>query len=247
MPERLEIGVRYCGGCNSRYDRVAVVKRLAALLPDCDFVTAEAGKPYGAVLVVCGCPSRCASVEGLTVPAERLLYLGGWEDLLPIRDALKKALDGPRVQTLDRDGVMALLPHRPPMLLVDRASRVAPGVEAAAQFAVDRELPCFAGHFPGDPVLPGIYLLECMAQTADLLLLSLPCYAGYTPLFMGVRKAYFRAKVLPGDQLDIHASLLEERRELGYAMCRGQILRGDTLVADAELQLSMQPPAPSDS
>ena len=133
------------------------------------------------------------------------------------------------------------------MLLVDRASRVAPGVEAAAQFAVDRELPCFAGHFPGDPVLPGIYLLECMAQTADLLLLSLPCYAGYTPLFMGVRKAHFRAKVLPGDQLDIHASLLEERRELGYALCRGQILRGDTLVADAELQLSMQPPAPSDS
>ena len=247
MPERLEIGVRYCGGCNSRYDRVAVVKRLAALLPDCDFVTAEAGKPYGAVLVVCGCPSRCASVEGLTVPAERLLYLGGWEDLLPIRDALKKALDGPRVQTLDRDGVMALLPHRPPMLLVDRASRVAPGVEAAAQFAVDRELPCFAGHFPGDPVLPGIYLLECMAPAAALLPLSLPCYAGYTPLFMGVRKAHFRAKVLPGDQLDIHASLLEERRELGYALCRGQILRGDTLVADAELQLSMQPPAPSDS
>lgn len=241
MPERVEIGVRYCGGCNPRYDRVAVVKRLAALLPDCAFVTAERGKPYPAVLVVYGCPSRCTSVEGLTVPADRLIPLGGWEDLLPARDALKKALDGPQVQALDRDGVMALLPHRPPMLLVDSAPRVAPGVEAAAQFAVDRDLPCFAGHFPGEPVLPGIYLLECMAQTADLLLLSLPCYAGYTPLFMGVRKAHFRAKVLPGDSLDIHASLLEERRELGYALCRGQIFRGETLVADAELQLSMQP------
>lgn len=242
MGEAVEIGVRYCGGCNPRYDRVALINRLAKLLPEFRFVVAQQAKSYFAVLLVCGCPNRCVSMTGLTVPPERLLNIGGWEDLLSIREKLLQLLDTPEVRRLDRDGVIGLLPHRPPMLLVDEAPKLVPGVEAEARLSVSEKLPCFDGHFPQMPVLPGIYLLEAMAQTADLLLLSLPCYEGHTPLFMGVRQAHFRARVLPGDRLDLHAALVQERRELGYALCRCQVFREEELVADAQIQLSMQAP-----
>lgn len=240
MPEPIWIGVRYCGGCNPRYDRVAVVNRLAALLPECRFTAAQSGTDYTAVLAVYGCPCRCAGTQELAVPGDRFLCICGWEDMLPVRDRLKQLLTAPPAQALCREELLALLPHRPPMLLLDEVSRLTPGVEAAASFRADQSLPCFAGHFPGAPVLPGIYLLEMMAQTAGVMLLSLPCYAGRIPLFMGVRQAHFRSKVLPGDQLTIRASLVEERRALGYALCQGQVLCGDTLAADAQIQLSIQ-------
>ena len=78
MADRRQIGVRYCGGCNPRYDRVALVKRIGGFFPEAEFVTAQAGVKYPAVLVVCGCPSRCANVSDLAVPAgqENVLELG---------------------------------------------------------------------------------------------------------------------------------------------------------------------------
>ena len=71
MADKRQIGVRYCGGCNPRYDRVALVKRIGGFFPEAEFVTAQAGVKYPAVLVVCGCPSRCANVSDLAVPAGR--------------------------------------------------------------------------------------------------------------------------------------------------------------------------------
>ena len=84
MADKPEIGLRYCGGCNSRYDRVALVKRLESFFPEATFVGAEEGKSYPAVVVACGCSSRCANVSGLAVPMGRLIYLNGGEDLLPL-------------------------------------------------------------------------------------------------------------------------------------------------------------------
>ena len=92
MADRRQIGVRYCGGCNPRYDRVALVKRIGGFFPEAEFVTAQAGVKYPAVLVVCGCPSRCANVSDLAVPAGRLIYLSGWEELLPVKEKLAEAL-----------------------------------------------------------------------------------------------------------------------------------------------------------
>ena len=92
MADRRQIGVRYCGGCNPRYDRVALVKRIGGFFPEAEFVTAQAGVKYPAVLVVCGCPSRCANVSDLAVPAGRLIYLSGWEELLPAKEKLAEAL-----------------------------------------------------------------------------------------------------------------------------------------------------------
>ena len=223
MADRRQIGVRYCGGCNPRYDRVALVKRIGGFFPEAEFVTAQAGVKYPAVLVVCGCPSRCANVSDLAVPAGRLIYLSGWEELLPVKE---KLLD--------------ILPHREPMLFIDTVSRLVPGEEAVASFRARPELPCFAGHFPGTPVLPGVYTIEAAAQAADILMMTTERYAGKLPLFMGVREATFRRKILPGDTLEIHVSLLEEKTERAIAACRGQVFVEGVLAADLELRLAFR-------
>lgn len=236
MPEK--IGVRYCGGCNPRYDRVALVRRLESFFPEQEFVPAEPGGSYPAVLVVSGCTARCADVSGLITPA--LIQLSGGEDLLPAREKLKQALQGQQARTLDHDQVMEILPHRPPMLLIDTVSRLVPGAEAAASFFADPELPVFAGHFPGAPVFPGVFTVEAVAQAADILMMTTERYAGKTPLFIGIRQANFRQKILPGDTLEIYVSLVEERAEMATALCRGQVFTHGELAADLEVRLAFR-------
>ena len=85
----MEIGVRYCGGCNPRYDRVALVRRLAEELPEHRFTVAEGGRDYAAVLMVCGCLSRCASLTGLTVSPEKRIYICAQDGLDSAKEALK--------------------------------------------------------------------------------------------------------------------------------------------------------------
>ena len=162
--------VKYCGGCNPRYDRVALVKRLSSFFPETEFVTAQAGVKYPAVLVVCGCPTRCANTSDLAVPAGRLIYLSGWEELLPVREKLSQALKGQEARSLSHQEVLGILPHREPMLFIDTVSRLVPGEEAVASFRARPELPCFAGHFPDAPVLPGIYTIEAGPQPEGITL-----------------------------------------------------------------------------
>lgn len=235
-----QVGVRYCGGCNSRYDRVALVKRLSSFFSGVEFVNALSGVPYSAVLVVCGCPSRCANTSDLAVPSGRLVPLNGWEDLLPAKERLTKALEALEARSLTHQQVLEILPHRPPMLFIDTVSRLVPGEEIVASFLASPDLPAFSGHFPGTPVLPGIYAIEAVAQAADILMMSAERYAGTLPLFIGVREATFRRKILPGETLDIHASLLEETQSRAIAICRGQIFVDSTLAADLEVRLAFR-------
>ena len=97
-----EIGVRYCGGCNSTYDRVAVVTRIKELLPELIFVKAQPGKPYAAVLIVNGCSNACTSTLNLAVPACRQVNIGGFEDILPARDRIRELLGNEEARPLDR-------------------------------------------------------------------------------------------------------------------------------------------------
>lgn len=240
MKHNHPVAVRYCGGCNPRYDRVALVKRLEQFFPGQTFVPAQPGIPYPAVLVACGCSVRCANVADLAVPAARLIYLTGYEDLLDAKARLTQALEQKDAQSLTHQEVCAILPQRPPMLFVDTVSRLVPGAEAIASFYVRADLPAFVGHFPGDPVFPGVYTVEAAAQTADILLLSTDRYAGTSPLFMGIRKANFRRKIVPGDTLEIHASILTDREEMGIATCRGQVFVAGEPAADMELTLAMR-------
>ena len=240
MGDRRQVGVRYCGGCNSRYDRVAVVERLRRFFPEVDLVPARDGTAYPAVLVVCGCPSRCADVSGLLAPGGGLIAVNGFEDLLPAREQLTQALQEQEERTLDHEQVLAVLPHREPMLFIDAVSRLVPGVEVMASFLARPELPAFAGHFPGQPVLPGVYAVEAMAQAADILMMTTRRYEGKLPLFAGIGQARFRRKILPGDVMDIHATLLRERSEVGLVTCRGQVFVQGELAADAEVVLAFR-------
>lgn len=92
MGERRPVGVRYCGGCNPRYDRVAAVERLRARLPAVEL--RPAGPGQRAALVVCGCPVGCAGVQDLDVPPEALVYVTGEADLPRAAEKLTRLLGG---------------------------------------------------------------------------------------------------------------------------------------------------------
>ena len=136
--------------------------------------------------------------------------------------------------------VMEIIPHRDPMLLIDEVSELVPGERVTASFWVDPAREIFRGHFPGDPVLPGVYTVEATAQATDLVLMTKPCYAGKTPLFLGIDRVAFRRKILPGDTLEIRAHLLQERPEKAIATCQCQVYVRGALAAESEVTIAMR-------
>lgn len=107
---------------------------------------------------------------------------------------------------LNQNEIKKLLPHRAPLLLVDTAELNENSAEATLY--INPKWSIFQGHFPDTPVMPGIYLTESMAQTADLILLSLPGNSGKLPFFMGIKNMRFIRPVYPGDTIQIQAELL---------------------------------------
>ena len=141
---------------------------------------------------------------------------------------------------MDREAIKKLIPHREPMLLVDEAPELVPGERVVTTFHVDPAREIFRGHFPGDPVLPGVYTVEATAQAADLILMVKPEYAGKTPLFLGINNVRFRRKILPGDTLEIHAALASERPEKAIATCKAQVYVAGELAAETEVAIAMR-------
>lgn len=141
---------------------------------------------------------------------------------------------------LSKEEIKAIIPHRDPMLLVDAVEEMVPGDRIAATFYVDPAREIFKGHFPGEPVLPGVYSVECMAQTADILLLSAERYAGKIPLFLGINNVRFIRKILPGDTLEIHVKLASERVEKAIATCSAEIYVHGELAATGDVTLAMR-------
>lgn len=123
---------------------------------------------------------------------------------------------------MDIRRIMCYLPHRFPFLLVDRVVALQRGKMIRAIKNVTYNEPCFAGHFPDFPVMPGVLIIEAMAQTAGLLELE---NLGDRPdgelyFFAGIDKARFRRQVVPGDQLVIEAQVIQVKRMLGrYSVC----------------------------
>ena len=93
--------------------------------------------------------------------------------------------------------VKTIIPHRDPMLLVTTVEELEEERRIITTFYVDPSREIFQGHFPEEPVLPGVYTVECMAQAADVLLLSTDRYAGKVPLFLGINNVRFLRKILP--------------------------------------------------
>jgi 3-hydroxyacyl-[acyl-carrier-protein] dehydratase len=119
---------------------------------------------------------------------------------------------------LDIRRIMAALPHRYPLLLVDRVVSMVPRTSIHAIKAVSMNEPFFQGHFPGRPIMPGVLIVEALAQTAAVLAIESMDLAGSGKLvyFMGIENAKFRAPVEPGCLLDLHV----EFTQLRGAVCK---------------------------
>lgn len=126
------------------------------------------------------------------------------------------------------------------MLLVTTVEALAEGKSIAATFFVDPSRDIFRGHFPKEPVLPGVYSVECMAQAADILLLSTQRYREKVPLFLGIDKVRFLKKILPGDTIEIQANLISEYAEKAIATCSAQIYNHGELAAEGNVTLAMR-------
>lgn len=141
---------------------------------------------------------------------------------------------------LNREQIKEIIPHRDPMLLVDEVTEMEPETSIRTKFYVDPTREIFKGHFPGDPVLPGVYTIEIMAQSADILILSCQRYAGKTPLFLGVNNVKFLSKIKPGDTLEIQAHVSAERREKAIVTCSAEVYNAGTLACTGDVTLAMR-------
>ncbi|MDR3052987.1 MAG: 3-hydroxyacyl-ACP dehydratase FabZ [Coriobacteriales bacterium] len=133
--------------------------------------------------------------------------------------------------------IQELLPHRYPFLLIDRVIDFKAGEWAHASKCVTVNEPFFTGHFPGNPIMPGVLLLEALAQTGGIALMSAPQNEGKLALFGGVKKARFRVPVVPGDVLDLTCTLTKQRGPLGFGEAEAKV--GDTVVCSAELSFAI--------
>ena len=141
---------------------------------------------------------------------------------------------------MNQDEIKGILPHREPMLLVTSVEELSPGENIRAAFFASPEMDIFRGHFPEEPILPGVYSIECMAQAVDILLMSTVRYAGKTPLFLGVDKVSFRKKILPGDTLEIRANIISEQKEKAIVTCAAEIYVHQERAANGDITIAMR-------
>lgn len=139
---------------------------------------------------------------------------------------------------LDVGAIMEIIPHRYPFLLVDRVLQLEEGRRIVALKNVTFNEPFFQGHFPGKPIMPGVLVVEAMAQAGAVLLLhSRPENRGRVVYFAGIDKAKFRRPVVPGDQVRLEVEVLKLRTRT--CLMRGLAFVGENLVAEAEIFSSM--------
>jgi 3-hydroxyacyl-[acyl-carrier-protein] dehydratase len=139
---------------------------------------------------------------------------------------------------LDIKQIQEILPHRYPFLLVDRIISLEEGKKAVGIKNVSVNEPFFQGHFPGFPVMPGVLILEAMAQVGAVIVLKMPQFAGKIALFAGIDKVRFRRQVFPGDQLRIEVEVLKLRSAVGKSYAAAYV--GEDLAAEAELMFAIQ-------
>lgn len=111
--------------------------------------------------------------------------------------------------------IMEIIPHRQPFMLIDTIEGLEPGVRAVAKKCVSYNEPFFAGHFPKEPVMPGVLIVEALAQTGAVALLAQPELKGKTAYFAAINQAKFKRKVVPGDVLMLETEIMKVKGPIG--------------------------------
>ncbi|MGX7328185.1 3-hydroxyacyl-ACP dehydratase FabZ [Enterococcus bulliens] len=135
--------------------------------------------------------------------------------------------------SLNIQEIKEIIPHRYPMLLIDRVEEIVAGEKVIAKKNVTINEPFFQGHFPHEPVMPGVLIVEAMAQAGAVALLSIEEFKGKTAYFGGIDKAKFRKKVTPGDTLMLEVEILKVKSNAGIG--KGVAKVDGKKVAEAEL------------
>lgn len=116
---------------------------------------------------------------------------------------------------LDIKQIMEIIPQRPPILMIDRVEEFEPGKRAVAYKAVSVNEPYLSGHFPGNPIMPGVLTVESMAQTGAVAILSLPENKGKNALFAGIDKLRFKRPIIPGDLVKYEINIIKQKGPIG--------------------------------
>jgi len=140
-------------------------------------------------------------------------------------------------EQFDIKKILSVLPHRYPFLLVDRVTELVPGKKATGLKNVTINEPFFQGHFPGEPIMPGVLIVEALAQVGGVAVLCLPDNENKLAIFMGINNFRFRKMVRPGDQLELAVKITGMRRNIGKGDAEARV--EGTVVASGELMFAI--------
>jgi beta-hydroxyacyl-ACP dehydratase FabZ len=143
------------------------------------------------------------------------------------------------VGTIEVREIMSILPHRYPLLLIDRITELVPMTFARGYKNITANEPVFAGHFPGNPLLPGIYIVEALAQLGGTTILEPGDMSRKVPYLAGIDKVKFRRPVIPGDRLDMEARVVRAR--LGFGRVQAEANVDGQLACSGELMFALGP------
>jgi beta-hydroxyacyl-ACP dehydratase FabZ len=140
---------------------------------------------------------------------------------------------------MDIEAILKVLPHRYPMLLVDRILSVEPGNRCTGLKNVTMNEAFFQGHYPGRPIMPGVLIVEAMAQAGAVILLTEPRFSGMAPVIGAMESVRFRKPVVPGDTLISEVRLLKLRGVIGKLSATGTV--NEEIVAEMEMTFKLVP------
>lgn len=141
------------------------------------------------------------------------------------------------MSVLSAKEIMEIIPHRQPFMLLDTIEELEPGVKAVAKKCVSYNEPYFAGHFPAEPVMPGVLIVEALAQTGAVAILSQPEFKGKTAYFAAINSAKFKGKVTPGDVLTLETEIIKVKGPIGVGSAKAYV--DGKLVTMAELTFAI--------